>query len=270
MLNVNAWMTPSSKLWKSKIYVLNNRCVAYYRTFNHDFINWGKQQICNGICNVIGRKYATKTIFLANKSGETSYKYPASNSHFKPVVPSYSDTCMPNDMTYTLYSNKGKESKCRIMFTAGLIVLVLCGSIVYTISSYLLKQNANNNSEDHPWWTLLHLNNAWAMAIVTSLLIAAGAVAVYYMMVFPAHMVRIIKLQKGGDKIYIQTYGPFGLKRVKITSLNDVSAQLKHKDSNLYMPIKIRGKRHHFMIFHTGNFPNKPLFNQTVGLYRKF
>lgn len=81
-------------------------------------------------------------------------------------------------------------------------------------------------------------------------------------------MIREITLLKGGEKILLQTYRPFGLIKSKELVVKDISAQWGPTEAKGYLPLKVRGKRFPLLLNQDGTYHNQKLFDQTVGLYR--
>lgn len=219
--------------------------------------------------NCFIRFYASE-IAQSTKHAETSgtYKNPRVR---KPLSKLDIDTRVPNDTV--LYSKKGMEFKCTIISSAGVFCFFGCGNSASLVYSFMKQTVAVDKSDKFPWyywWRYVDFNNTVFKVIVSSLMIGVGSVVLYFSMVYPSRFIRVIKLLKGGEQVFVETYGPFGIKRSRTILLKDVSAQWADRATEKYFPLKIRGKKLNFLVFQDGEFFNRHLFNQTVGLYRKF
>lgn len=82
--------------------------------------------------------------------------------------------------------------------------------------------------------------------------------------------VRYLILNKGGQKCSFVTYTPFGENRIMTLGLENTSCTSSRHHSPSYIPIKVKGHFFHYLLDTKGEFKNTKLFDNTVGLKRKF
>lgn len=87
---------------------------------------------------------------------------------------------------------------------------------------------------------------------------------------FTLKSVRYLVALKDGKTISLVTYTPFGKNRIINVPLRYVSAQESRQTSKVYLPLKIKGRAFYYILDMKGEFKNTRLFDNTIGLSRKF
>ena len=108
------------------------------------------------------------------------------------------------------------------------------------------------------------------IAVAASFLIFGHLTAIALAM-FCMRSVRFIVMKKGGQRVKINCYSPFGTDNKRHTHdipLDHLSCQIHRSSATAYMPLKIKGRRLFFLIDSRGKFYHPTLFDQTVGVFR--
>uniref|UniRef100_A0A023FYA3 Putative conserved plasma membrane protein n=1 Tax=Amblyomma parvum TaxID=251391 RepID=A0A023FYA3_AMBPA len=82
--------------------------------------------------------------------------------------------------------------------------------------------------------------------------------------------VRSIVLMKGGQRVWIQTYSPFRDLRALEVPLEHINCLQSRLSKSSYITLKLKGHWFYFMLDQRGRFPHPKLFDNTVGISRKF
>lgn len=85
---------------------------------------------------------------------------------------------------------------------------------------------------------------------------------------YPLRSIKYIVLNKGGKAVTFVTYGPFGLKRLLTTNLENVSCTSTRQNSPSSIAVKLKGQPWFYLIDMRGEFMNPQLFDATAGLQR--
>lgn len=100
------------------------------------------------------------------------------------------------------------------------------------------------------------------------MLFISGFVTLGFFLCYPTRFVREINLLKGGQKISMETYRPFGMTKTVELPLKDVSAQSGPKEYYEHTHIRIRGQYFPYFISNEGEFPDKKLFDNSIARHR--
>ncbi|XP_058464278.1 transmembrane protein 223 [Malaya genurostris] len=87
---------------------------------------------------------------------------------------------------------------------------------------------------------------------------------------FTLRSVRFLILRKGGKKVSVVTYTPFGKNRIMDVPVNCISAQESREAARVTIPIKIKNRSLFYVLDKKGEFTNQQLYDYTVGLRRNF
>uniref|UniRef100_A0A1E1X8E1 Putative conserved plasma membrane protein n=1 Tax=Amblyomma aureolatum TaxID=187763 RepID=A0A1E1X8E1_9ACAR len=105
---------------------------------------------------------------------------------------------------------------------------------------------------------------------LVALCTTVGSLVVAGSSLFVLRSVRSIVLLKGGQRVLVQTYAPFrdlrGLE-VPLEHINCLQSRLRKSS---YITLKVKGHWFYFMLDQRGIFPHPKLFDNTVGISRKF
>lgn len=82
--------------------------------------------------------------------------------------------------------------------------------------------------------------------------------------------VRYLILHKGGNKVSLVTYTPFGTNRIMTVPLENISCKEMRTRATSSLPIKVKGRYLHYLLDMRGEFKNEKLFDHTAGLRRAF
>lgn len=105
---------------------------------------------------------------------------------------------------------------------------------------------------------------------LAALCTAFGSLVVAGSSLYILRSVRSIVLLKGGQRVLVQTYAPFRDLRgfdVPLEHINCLQSRLRRSS---YITLKIKGHWFYFMLDQRGIFPHPKLFDNTVGVSRKF
>lgn len=86
---------------------------------------------------------------------------------------------------------------------------------------------------------------------------------------FSLRSVRFLILRKGGQKVSLVTYGPFGKNRIMEVPVNCISAQESRDAARVQLPLKVKNRAFYFILDMRGEFMNTRLYDHTAGLRRK-
>ncbi|XP_065647530.1 transmembrane protein 223 isoform X2 [Hydra vulgaris] len=90
------------------------------------------------------------------------------------------------------------------------------------------------------------------------------------LVIFNLRSVSSITLLKGGKDVMIKTFTPFGKYFTVICELENISA-VQHRTAIVsQIPLKIKGRRFHFLMDKSGEFIQPTLYDKTVGIKRTF
>ncbi|XP_058835535.1 transmembrane protein 223 [Topomyia yanbarensis] len=101
---------------------------------------------------------------------------------------------------------------------------------------------------------------------IMSFLIGYGILAASW--TFTLRSVRFLILRKGGQKVSVVTYTPFGKNRIMDVPLNCISAQESREAARVTIPIKIKNRSLFYVVDKKGEFTNTRLYDYTVGMKR--
>lgn len=87
---------------------------------------------------------------------------------------------------------------------------------------------------------------------------------------FTLRSVRYLVALKNGKDVSIVTYTPFGKNRIIDVPIKCISAQESRATAKTYLPLKIKNKSFYYILDMKGEFRNTKLFDQSIGLSRKF
>ena len=77
-------------------------------------------------------------------------------------------------------------------------------------------------------------------------------------------------LRKGGHKVGFVTYGPFGTNRITEIPITYISAVQSRELNASALPLKVRGKRWHYLLDNRGDYTNPQLFDHVINVRRRF
>lgn len=103
---------------------------------------------------------------------------------------------------------------------------------------------------------------------ITCFLMGYGILAACW--IFTLRSVRFLVLRKGGNAVSIVTYTPFGQNRIMNVPTNCVSAAESRHVAKATLPLKVKDKSLYYVLDMRGEFKNAALFDQTVGMSRKW
>lgn len=86
---------------------------------------------------------------------------------------------------------------------------------------------------------------------------------------FTLRNVRYLVMRKGGATVSFVTYGPFGTNRITDVPLRFVSAVQSRDIGASALPIKVRGKRFHYILDKQGEYTNPQLFDHVINVKRR-
>ncbi|CAD7077479.1 unnamed protein product [Hermetia illucens] len=123
--------------------------------------------------------------------------------------------------------------------------------------------------EDASWFRKINLGeNKYRNTITVScFLIGYGILAAAWL--FSLRSVRFLILRKGGQKVSLVTYGPFGKNRIMEVPVNCISAQESRDAARVQLPLKVKNRAFYFILDMRGEFLNTRLYDHTAGLRRK-
>ncbi|KXJ84186.1 hypothetical protein RP20_CCG018910 [Aedes albopictus] len=126
------------------------------------------------------------------------------------------------------------------------------------------------NSEELAWYERINLGeNKYRNGIaIMSFLIGYGILFTAWM--FTLRSVRFLILRKGGEKVSVVTYGPFGKNRIMEVPVNCISAQESREAARVTIPIKIKNRSFFYVVDKKGEFTNARLYDYTVGMRRNW
>ncbi|KAL1426176.1 hypothetical protein MTO96_018436 [Rhipicephalus appendiculatus] len=87
---------------------------------------------------------------------------------------------------------------------------------------------------------------------------------------FVLRNVRSLLLLKGGQRVAVQTYAPFRELRAFQVPLEHISCGQSRLQKSSYITLKIKGHWLYYVLDQRGVFPHPELFDNTVGMARKF
>ncbi|KAK8773333.1 hypothetical protein V5799_012133 [Amblyomma americanum] len=105
---------------------------------------------------------------------------------------------------------------------------------------------------------------------LVALCTTVGSLVVAGSSLFVLRSVRSIVLLKGGQRVWVQTYAPFRDVRGLEVPLEHISCLQSRLRKSSYITLKIKGHWFYFMLDQRGTFPHPRLFDNTVGVSRKF
>ncbi|EAT40882.1 AAEL007423-PA [Aedes aegypti] len=123
-------------------------------------------------------------------------------------------------------------------------------------------------TDELAWYERINLGeNKYRNGIaIMSFVIGYGILFTSWM--FTLRSVRFLILRKGGDKVSVVTYGPFGKNRIMEVPLNCISAQESREAARVTIPIKIKNRSFFYVVDKKGEFTNARLYDYTVGMRR--
>jgi len=127
------------------------------------------------------------------------------------------------------------------------------------------------NSEDMPFWKKINFGEAKyrITAGILSMTLGYSILMAGWFYIFRS--IQYIVLRKGKTRVSFVTHSPFTKNRINEYPIEKVSAVGSRNSATSMMPIQIQGKRFHYIIdIKKGYFPHPRLFDQTVGLQRRF
>lgn len=87
---------------------------------------------------------------------------------------------------------------------------------------------------------------------------------------FTLRSVRYLIALKNGKDVSIVTYTPFGKNRILNVPIKCISAQESRSTANVYLPLKVKNTSFFYILDMKGEFKNTRMFDQAIGLSRKF
>ncbi|XP_052769891.1 uncharacterized protein LOC128209749 [Mya arenaria] len=219
--------------------------------------------------------FVRNKIMLVMKRNYAAYKPP--RKFRKDLLPF--EKSLDSSSTMTAFQCHTWGRKAFVVSFAGVflgVTLLNMAELTYKILEQIDKQRTYKDENDYPWfywWKHFDVNLGSApmrIGLTAFVFIFAGVVFVYSM-VMPARVVRELTLLKGGQKMLIETYGPFGFHRSFEVPLRDVSAVWGPKmvEQEKTMPLKVKGKRLFFQVYlDEGKITNKDLFDHSVAVQR--
>lgn len=126
------------------------------------------------------------------------------------------------------------------------------------------------NREGLAWYERVNLGeNKYRNGIaIMSFVIGYGILFTAWM--FTLRSVRFLILRKGGDKVSVVTYTPFGKNRIMDVPLKCISAQESREAARVTIPIKIKNRSFFYVVDKRGEFTNPRLYDYTVGMRRNW
>lgn len=171
-----------------------------------------------------------------------------------------------------LYSYHQKERLCLLITLGGIFlfcVLLNSAELIYmTLGSMKETPTEEKKYPWYYWWRNINFNSSVIRYGTSGFIFCFAFVVIGFAFVYPTRMVREVTLLKGGEKILLETYRPFGLTKAREISVNDISAQWGPAEAKHYLPLKVRGRRFPVLMNQDGIYHNHTLFDKTVGLYR--
>lgn len=187
----------------------------------------------------------------------------------KPLLPFETETSAESDIL--LYACHKKERLFFMISMAGLFLFCVLMNSSELIYRYLGRVKTKNVTEQLPWyywWKHINYDSAGFRTGASGLVIIFGVLVMAFGLVYPSRMIREITLLKGGDKILLETYRPFGFTKKQEIKLKDISAQWGQTEAKDHLPLRVRGTQFHYLVDQQGIYFNRRLFDQTVGLHR--
>ncbi|XP_045187148.1 transmembrane protein 223-like [Mercenaria mercenaria] len=187
----------------------------------------------------------------------------------KPLLPFEIETNAVNDIL--LFTYHKKERLVKLISFGGLFlccVLLNSSELTYRFIGHFKTAPSDEVYPWYYWWKSINFDSNIIKIGAAGFIGCFAFVVLGFSLAYPTRMVREITLLKGGEKILLQTYRPFGMVKAQEVSLKDVSALWGPKEAKSYLPLKIRGKKFPLLVSQDGLYHNKTLFDQTVGLYR--
>lgn len=109
--------------------------------------------------------------------------------------------------------------------------------------------------------------------LVQGFLILIGTFFAVVMMFLMTRVVSSIRLMPGAKQVKISRLSMFGGKNVdsyKIFPLSDLSS-IEHRLQRVkYLSLRVRGNTFNYLIDCNGTFSNEKIYDQTIGMRRKF
>ncbi|EAA09462.5 AGAP005148-PB [Anopheles gambiae str. PEST] len=126
-----------------------------------------------------------------------------------------------------------------------------------------------DGKEDLPWYKRVNLGENKYRNGIAIMCFFIGYGVLFASWMFTLRSVRYLVLRKGGDKVSVVTYAPFGTNRIMDVPLKYVSAQESREAARVTVPVKIKNRALFYMLDMRGEFTNTKLYDYTVGLSRK-
>ncbi|XP_065089940.1 transmembrane protein 223 [Ochlerotatus camptorhynchus] len=128
----------------------------------------------------------------------------------------------------------------------------------------------DDKRDDLAWYERINLGeNKYRNGIaIMSFVIGYGILFTSWM--FTLRSIRFLILRKGGDKVSVVTYGPFGKNRIMEVPLNCISAHESREAARVTIPIKIKNRSFFYVVDKKGEFTNARLYDYTVGMRRNW
>lgn len=119
-----------------------------------------------------------------------------------------------------------------------------------------------------PWWRKVNLGeNKYRNTLAfLSFAIGYGILAISWM--YTLRSIRYLILRKGGDKVTLVTYTPFGENRLLTVDLSNVCCKETRMATRSQLPLKVKNHKLHYILDMKGEFKNPQLFDYTAGLKR--
>ncbi|KAL4238925.1 hypothetical protein ACF0H5_003632 [Mactra antiquata] len=189
----------------------------------------------------------------------------------KPLLPFEVEANLNKEtVVFTYY---GKEWFYKYFSIGGIFLFLTLLNSSELIYRYLriAKIHGEKQTKDVPWyfwWKNVNFGSDSVRLTASVSLAIFGVLSLVFFMFYPTRIVREITVLKGGEKILFETYRPFGYTKAKEIPLRDISAQWGPKQVKDYLPIRLKGKRLHYLISVEGKFPDRKLFDDTIGRNR--
>lgn len=127
------------------------------------------------------------------------------------------------------------------------------------------KSNTGDYLSKHPLWRTINLGEKKYRITALVCCLAVGVTTAFITFALPLRIVRHLVLCKGGSKVSIATYGPFGRTRQINVPLHHLDCRNSRSAATSYISLKIKGYWLYFLLDCRGKFSNEQLFDFTVG-----
>uniref|UniRef100_T1JGR0 Transmembrane protein 223 n=1 Tax=Strigamia maritima TaxID=126957 RepID=T1JGR0_STRMM len=121
-----------------------------------------------------------------------------------------------------------------------------------------------------PFWRRINMGENKYRYGLTVLCASLGYMIVSAAWLFSFRSIHSLVLLRGGEKLRIVTYKPFGLRRNLRVDVDQTACSHSRNDATSFLSLKVKGHYLYFLLDKSGTFTNRRLFDHTAGMKRKF